>query len=157
MKAIGNPVDPIASDSLERHPAHPRAGAPMTGPRQSCRVAILLAVISLGTGWGCGRSAPATSQNSKPARIVSLTLGTDEMLAELVPIERVVAVTVLADDSGISNVAGRYPKDLVRVNDANPERIIALAPDLVCVAPYNSADSLKLLERSGSRSTAMTS
>ncbi len=27
--------------------------------------------------------------------------------------------------------------------------IIALAPDLVCVAPYNTADSLKLLERSG--------
>lgn len=121
----------------------------MTGLRRSYRVAILLAVISLGTGWGCGRSAPATSKNSKPSRIVSLTLGTDEMLAELVPIERVVAVTVFADDAGISNVSGRYPKDLVRVNDANPERIIALTPDLVCVAPYNSADSLKLLERSG--------
>ncbi len=32
------------------------------------------------------------------------------------------AVTVFADDAGISNVAGHYPKEIVRVNDANPER-----------------------------------
>lgn len=121
----------------------------MTGPRRSSLLAVSLALVSLGTGWGCGRSMPATPRAAKPVRIVSLTLGTDEMLAELVPIDRVVAVSALADDPGISNVSGRYPKQITRVHDANPERIIALAPDLVCVAPYNSADSLKLLERSG--------
>ncbi|WP_406700847.1 ABC transporter substrate-binding protein [Singulisphaera sp. Ch08] len=149
MQAIGNPVHPIASEALERQQASSRAGALMAGARRSCRVAILLAFTGLGAGWGCGRSALEVPKNSKPGRIVSLTLGTDEMLAELVPIERIVAVTVFADDAGISNVSGRYPKEIVRVNDANPERIIALTPDLVCVAPYNSADSLKLLERSG--------
>jgi iron complex transport system substrate-binding protein len=71
------------------------------------------------------------------------------MLVDLVPTDRVFAITALADDPGISNVSGRYPKGILRVHDANPERIIALSPDLVCVAPYNSADSLKLLERSG--------
>lgn len=110
---------------------------------------VLATLISISAGWGCDRPAPAKPRAVKPARIVSLTLGTDEMLSELVPIERVVAVTVFADDVGISNVAEHYPKEIVRVNDANPERLIALAPDLVCVAPYNSADSLKLLERSG--------
>ncbi|SIO04444.1 iron complex transport system substrate-binding protein [Singulisphaera sp. GP187] len=149
MQAIGNPVDPTATDALERRRAHPGAGVFMTGARRTWLATIFLAVISLGAGSGCGRSAPATPKHAKPARIVSLTLGTDELLAELVPIERVVAVTVFADDAGISNVSGRYAKEIVRVNDANPERIIALTPDLVCVAHYNSADSLKLLERSG--------
>ena len=71
------------------------------------------------------------------------------MLADLVPAERVVGVTALADDSEISNVAGHYPERIFRFREMNLEQIIALAPDLVCVAPYNTADALKLLERSG--------
>jgi iron complex transport system substrate-binding protein len=89
------------------------------------------------------------SRPAAPVRIASLTLATDEMLAELVPTERIVCVTYLADDPEISNVPGRYPERTPRLRDTNPERIMALAPDLVCVAPYNTADSLKLLERSG--------
>src|SRR5262249_37762518 len=77
------------------------------------------------------------------------TLATDEILDELVPRTRVVTVTELADDPGISNVAGRYPREVLRVRDANPEKLIALAPDLVCVASYNTADTLELLARSG--------
>jgi iron complex transport system substrate-binding protein len=80
---------------------------------------------------------------------VSLTLATDELLAELVPLERVAGVTALADDVEISNVAGRYPASIPRLKDTDAERIITLGPDLVCVAPYNTADFLKLLERSG--------
>jgi len=71
------------------------------------------------------------------------------MLADLVPVERVVGVTFLADDPEISNVAGHYPARILRLRDMNVERIVALAPDLVCVAPYNTADALRLLERSG--------
>jgi iron complex transport system substrate-binding protein len=71
------------------------------------------------------------------------------MLADLVPVERVVGVTFLADDPEISNVAGHYPRGIHRLRDMNVEQLVALAPDLVCVAPYNTADALTLLERSG--------
>jgi iron complex transport system substrate-binding protein len=71
------------------------------------------------------------------------------MLPELVPIERIAGVTHLVDDGEISNVAGRYPASIPRLRDTSVERVLGLVPDLVCVAPYNSADFLKVLERSG--------
>jgi iron complex transport system substrate-binding protein len=94
-------------------------------------------------------AGPAPPAEAKPRQIVSLTLATDEMLAELVPAERVAAVSYLADDPELSNVRGRYPPQIPRVRAADVERVLALAPDLVCVAPYTTADALKLLERSG--------
>jgi iron complex transport system substrate-binding protein len=60
-----------------------------------------------------------------------------------------VGVTTLADDPEISNVAGFYSSAIPRLRDTDPERILGLNPDLVCVAPYNSADFLKVMERSG--------
>jgi iron complex transport system substrate-binding protein len=123
----------------------------MTGPhgRFWGWLRLALIVANLGTWSGCGFSARPTPRRTSPARIASLTLATDEMLAELVPAERLVAVTFLADDPEISNVAGHYPDRIVRFRQMNLEQIVALAPDLVCVAPYNTADPLKLLERSG--------
>jgi iron complex transport system substrate-binding protein len=112
---------------------------------------LALAVLSVGSWCGCRPNdgtahAPAPRL---PVRIVSLTLATDEMLSELVSPERLAGITKLADDPGVSNVAGHYPESIARIREATPERIIALAPDLVCVAPYNSADTLELLRRSG--------
>jgi iron complex transport system substrate-binding protein len=121
----------------------------MSPRRAAGLVAILLVVTGLITGCGRGPSSRSAAPPSKPLRIASLTLATDEILLDLVPPERVVAVTHLVDDPEISNVAGRYPERIRRVRDANPEPIIALAPDLVCVASYNTADSLELLARSG--------
>jgi iron complex transport system substrate-binding protein len=86
---------------------------------------------------------------AQPARITSLTLATDEILSQLVPLARVVSVTSLVDDAEISNVAGFYPPQTPRFRDTDLERIIAIAPDLLCVAPYNSIDFLKQVERSG--------
>jgi iron complex transport system substrate-binding protein len=99
---------------------------------------------------GCRDAAPGPSAagSAVPQRIVSVTLATDELLADLVPPERVVGVTRFADDPAVSNVAGRYPPAVARIR-AEVEALAALRPDLVCVAPYNSADFLKLLERCG--------
>jgi iron complex transport system substrate-binding protein len=121
--------------------------------RQGILAAVLvLLVTGAGAWWACSPGEPPQEVEAGPAtpgRIVSLTLATDEMLAELVPAERLVGVTYLADDPGISNVAGHYPARVPRLRDADVERLLALSPDLVCVAPYNTADTLKLLERSG--------
>jgi iron complex transport system substrate-binding protein len=121
----------------------------MTGRCHRGWVAVALAVTGLGIGSGCKPSLPPASRPAKPARIASLSLATDEMLADLVPVERIVGVTFLADDPEISNVAGHYPARIPRLRDTNLERLVALAPDLVCVAPYNTADALTLLKRSG--------
>ncbi|MHC5540380.1 ABC transporter substrate-binding protein [Singulisphaera rosea] len=108
-----------------------------------------MALACLVVGWvGCAPSPGPAPRVTKPVRIVSLTLATDEILAEIVPKERVVAVTTLADDPEISNVAGVYPKGIPRLRGNDLEPIVTLAPDLVCVAPYNTADFLSLLERS---------
>jgi iron complex transport system substrate-binding protein len=93
--------------------------------------------------------APPAAASYSPPRILSLTLATDEILLELVPLERVVGVTNLVDDPEISSVPGRYPGHVPRLREADAERIIGLNPDLVCVASYNSIDFIQLLERSG--------
>jgi iron complex transport system substrate-binding protein len=107
-------------------------------------------VASCALGGGCGsRTTPAPTESSSPRRILSHTLATDEILLELVPADRIVGVTALVDDPEISNVAGCYPASVPRLNEASAERIIGLAPDLVCVAPHNSIDFVNLLKQSG--------
>jgi len=83
-----------------------------------------------------------------PRRIASVYLGADELLAELVSLDRMVGVSAYADDPSSSNCHDAYPASLARLR-ADPEPIIALAPDLVCVASMTAADSLRLLVGAG--------
>ena len=83
--------------------------------------------------------------------MASLNLTADELLVEMLPPERLVAVTRWADDTDMSNVAGRVPATAVRLPRADLERIIALRPDLVVVSEYTDADFLRLVEKSGLR------
>jgi iron complex transport system substrate-binding protein len=88
---------------------------------------------------------------SAPQRIASLNLAADEVLVDLVPVERLVAVTAQGDEKGMSNVVGRLPAGVPRFFRADLERLIALQPDLVVVTEYTDPDVLRLLERSGIR------
>jgi len=61
-------------------------------------------------GSGCGSpAARKATEASTPRRIVSLTLATDEILLDLVPVERIAGVTNLVDDPEIPHAAGSYP------------------------------------------------
>ncbi|HWW93373.1 MAG TPA: ABC transporter substrate-binding protein [Vicinamibacteria bacterium] len=91
-----------------------------------------------------------------PARVASLNLTADEILVEILPPHRLVAVTAWADDPHMSNVAGRVPSSAYRFQKSNLERLVALAPDLVVVSEYTDADFLHLLEGSGLRHHRMT-
>jgi iron complex transport system substrate-binding protein len=91
-----------------------------------------------------------------PARVASLNLTADEILVEILPSRRLVAVTAWADDPHMSNVAGRVPSSAYRFQKSNLERLVALAPDLVVVSEYTDADFLHLLEGSGLRHHRMT-
>src|SRR5512136_2545710 len=84
-----------------------------------------------------------------PRRVASLNLTADELLVEMLPPERLVAVTRWADDAEMSNVAGRVPASAERLPRADLERLVALRPDLVVVSEYTDADFLRLLEKSG--------
>lgn len=72
--------------------------------------------------------------SEKPKRIVSMGIGSDEILLELVEPERIAALTYLADDAGISSVSVKAQVIKGRVQRNNLEAILSYAPDLV-VAP----------------------
>jgi iron complex transport system substrate-binding protein len=110
-------------------------------------VALLVAAgaASLGLRW---RPAGEPPTQGPPRRIASLTLASDEVLAQLAP-DRVVAVTYLVDDPDISSAAGVYPASVPRLREKDVERLLALRPDLVCVASYNDADFLEVVRRAG--------
>jgi iron complex transport system substrate-binding protein len=80
--------------------------------------------------------------------VASLNLTADEILIDILPAPRLVAVTRFADEAGTSNVVGRVPAGAVRLQKADLERVISLRPDLVVVSEYTDADFLRLLERS---------
>ena len=71
------------------------------------------------------------------------------MLSALVPRGRVIAVTRYADDPGVSNVVGFYPASAYRIVQNTLERMLALRPDLVCVAEFSSADFLAQIQDTG--------
>ena len=110
--------------------------------------ALLLAAATVGAAPA---PAPSAAPQTPPKRIASLNLTADEVLVEILPVERLVAVTAAADDEGTSNVVGRVPPGVARFRKADLERLVALAPDLVVVSEYTDPDFLYLLERSGLR------
>lgn len=80
----------------------------------------------------------------KPVKIVSLTLGTDEMLLDMVDKSRIASLTPYADDPGVSNIAGKV-KDISTRLTSESEKILAVKPDLVITDTWASADFIKQL------------
>lgn len=91
----------------------------------------------------------------EPSKIVSLTLGTDEILLGdsnlpgLVDIGRVVAITPFAIDPGVSNVTETAKKVPNTFLSKDAEMIIALQPDLVLVDTWADANFIKQLRDAG--------
>jgi iron complex transport system substrate-binding protein len=102
---------------------------------------IFAALLAAGTLAG--------ASDARPQRIASLNLTADEILVEIVPLERLVAATRAADDPQSSSIVGRIPPSVPRFFRADLERLVALRPDLVVVSEYTDADFLRALERSG--------
>lgn len=83
-----------------------------------------------------------------PRRIVSTYLACDETLPALVDASRVVAVSVYADDPSASNCLGQFPPRVARLR-SDPEQILALEPDLVCISGFNELEAVRLLAGAG--------
>ncbi len=87
--------------------------------------------------------------NCPPSRIVSGTLATDEILLALLPPQRLAALTYLADDPTVSNVAAEARAVPGRLKQVEAERVLALEPDLLLVARYTRREIIVQLEGAG--------
>lgn len=84
----------------------------------------------------------------KPEAIVSLTLGTDEMLLELVDKARIKALSALSADPGLSNILDAARDFPEKVNNNEIEKIVSLQPDLVFMADWVDEKAIKQLRDS---------
>src|SRR5574341_1252655 len=80
----------------------------------------------------------------KPQRIVSQTLGTDEILLAICDPQRIVALSELADDATLSNVT-EPARHVTGRTHAGAEQILYFRPDMIFVASYSKAELLELL------------
>jgi iron complex transport system substrate-binding protein len=85
---------------------------------------------------------------AKPQRIVSLGISMDEILIDLVPAQRIAALSYLADDSTISNIVDKAWQVPKRVT-ADAEVIIYLQPDLVLVPDWQPVELIHILRDAG--------
>ncbi|PKG37270.1 ABC transporter substrate-binding protein [Psychromonas sp. Urea-02u-13] len=83
-----------------------------------------------------------------PQRILSATLSTDHILADLIDPKRLVAVSSYIDYPSLSNLVGFYDKEISRTK-GEIESMLALQPDVVFVASYSNPETVRYLLRSG--------
>lgn len=81
---------------------------------------------------------------NRPVKIVSMPLGTCEMLMSLVEKSRIAAMTYYVDDVNVSNVADKA-KGVGQRIESDAEKIIALQPDLVLLDSWTKDDLIKQL------------
>lgn len=84
-----------------------------------------------------------------PQRVVSLDLASDEIILEMIPPERVSAVSFWSVSDGISTVAEAARKVPNQIRYYNSEEILACRPDLVIAPDWTSADLVRTLKDLG--------
>ena len=84
---------------------------------------------------------------AKPRRIITASIGHDEMTLALVPRDRLVAVGGVTKNAVYSNVAALVQEKPEISRD--PETIIAQMPDVVVTSPFFPAEGIDALSRIG--------
>ena len=84
---------------------------------------------------------------SKPLRVITASVGHDEITLALVPKERLVGVGSSTKSVTYSNVAPLV-QDIAEIT-RDPETIITLSPDVVVTSPFFSAEGIGALSRLG--------
>lgn len=85
---------------------------------------------------------------ARPARIVSQTLGTDEILWAICPRARIAGVSKIGLEVKYSPIADELQAAKI-TPIANAEEILQLQPDLVFVASFSRAETIASLQLSG--------
>ena len=84
---------------------------------------------------------------AKPLRIITASVGHDELTLALVPRSRLVGVGGATKSSTFSNVAALV-QDIAEIS-RDPETIIAQAPDVVVTSPFFPAEAIESLSKTG--------
>ena len=84
---------------------------------------------------------------SKPARIITASIGHDEMTLALVPVERLVGVGSVSKDPTYSNVSSLV-QNIPEIS-REPETIISRSPDVIVTSPFYPADTVAALSQVG--------
>lgn len=87
--------------------------------------------------------------SKQPVHIASTTEGTDEILTGLVPKKDIALVTAQASQPDYSNVASLV-KGIPSISSVSAEQVIAVHPDLVLMASYNTQGVVQQIEQAGS-------
>ncbi len=135
--------------------AEPRARLRAAGFLALLGGAVLCFFLLRYAGAPKGEPVLPPSPAGVPQRVASLNLAADEVLAEILPSERLVGVTRFVDEPGTSNIVGRVPPQIFRFPKADMEALIARQADLVVISEYTDADFRALLLRSGMQVHAM--
>jgi iron complex transport system substrate-binding protein len=110
--------------------------------RTAGRLFSFFAVALLG---GCrAAAAPADPQ---PARVMSISLCTDQLVLALLPPERIASVTFLARTAAAPRTARAAMR--VAVNHQTAEEVVRQKPDLVVAGAFTAPATVALLERLG--------
>jgi iron complex transport system substrate-binding protein len=109
--------------------------------------AVLAASVALSILPARGQVASTHGADAadKPARIVSLDLCTDQLLVDLVPRERIAAVTHLAADPAVS--ASPEKARGLPITRGNAEDVLRHDPDLILAGPFGVSATVNLLRR----------
>lgn len=113
------------------------------------RILLMLIVLSLLLVVGCSNNKRNSNVNKKPVRIVSLTYGTDEILVALVEINRIIAFSKWADDSGITYITKEEATKVFKRADNNIENIISMHPDLIISSKVSNVAETNVLKEMG--------
>lgn len=87
--------------------------------------------------------------NEKPNRIVSLTYGTDEILIELVGLNRIAAFSKWAGNEEITFVTKEQTEIVGKKVEENIEDIVSIKPDLVIASTSTSQDLIDMMNAIG--------
>jgi iron complex transport system substrate-binding protein len=85
---------------------------------------------------------------TRPTRIVSQTLGTDEILWAICPRERIVGINQISLEPKYSVLAEEWKAAGIKPI-SNAEEILQLQPDLIFVASFSRAETSESLQASG--------
>lgn len=81
--------------------------------------------------------------SEKPKRIVSYSISTDEILLALVEPQRIIALSRLVDDPGVSSVVKEAKQVPNRVQGNSLEGVLAVKPDLVIIPDFHPPEMLQ--------------
>jgi len=110
---------------------------------------IVAGIVSAALAFVLVASGAAAGSAGAPRRIVSLNLCTDQILLDLVPRERIAALSELAADASLSAMAAEARG--LRAIRGTAEEVLALDPDLVIAGAFTTPATVDLLKRVGRR------